>query len=106
VTFRVTNTGKLAGAEVAQLYVGQQNPTINRPIKELKGFQKVFLQPNESQTVTLKLDQRSFAYFNESVEKWDALPGKYNILIGSSSQTSDLKLQGVVDLPSEITANP
>jgi beta-glucosidase len=106
VTFRVTNTGKLAGAEVAQLYVGQQNTTISRPIKELKGFQKVFLQPNQSQTVTLKLDQRSFAYFNESAEKWDALPGTYNILVGSSSQTSDLKLQGVVRLSSEITADP
>jgi beta-glucosidase len=105
VTFRVTNTGKQAGAEVAQLYVGQQNPTISRPIKELKGFQKVFLAPNQSQTVTLKLNQRSFAYFNTDKDKWDALPGKYNILVGSSSQASDLKLQGIVDLPSEITAN-
>ncbi|HZC35398.1 MAG TPA: fibronectin type III-like domain-contianing protein, partial [Chthoniobacterales bacterium] len=84
----------------------QQNPTITRPIKELKGFQKVFLQPNQSQTVTVKLNQRSFAYFNTSAEEWDALPGKYNILVGSSSKTSDLKLQGTVDLPSEITANP
>jgi beta-glucosidase len=106
VSFTVTNTGKRAGAEVAQLYVGQQNPTISRPIKELKGFQKVFLQPNQSQTVTLKLNQRSFAYFNASTGKWDALPGKYNVLVGSSSQASDLKLTGAVDLPSEITANP
>jgi beta-glucosidase len=106
VSFTVTNTGKRAGAEVAQLYVGQQNPTISRPIKELKGFQKVLLEPNQSQTVTLKLNQRSFAYFNASTGKWDALPGKYNVLVGSSSQDSDLKLTGAVDLPSEITANP
>ena len=106
VSFVVTNTGKRAGAEVAQLYVGQQNPTISRPIKELKGFQKVFLEPNQSQTVTLKLNQRSFAYFNASTGKWDALPGQYNVLVGSSSQASDLKLTGAVDLPSEITANP
>ena len=53
VTFTVTNTGNRAGAEVAQLYVGQQNPTINRPIRELKGFQKIFLQPGQSQKVTL-----------------------------------------------------
>jgi len=106
VTFTVTNTGKLAGAEVAQLYVGQQNPKISRPIRELKGFQKVFLQPGQSQTVTLNLDQRSFAYFNETTHKWDALPGKYSVLVGSSSQDQDLKLTGAVDLPSEITANP
>jgi beta-glucosidase len=106
VSFVVTNTGKRAGAEVAQLYVGQQNTTISRPIKELKGFQKVFLEPNQSQTVTLKLNQRSFAYFNESTGQWDALPGKYNVLVGSSSRDSDLKLTGAVELPSEITANP
>ena len=106
VTFTVTNTGKLAGAEVAQLYVGQQNPTISRPIRELKGFQKIFLQPGQSQKVTLKLNQRSFAYFNETTHKWDALAGKYTVLVGSSSQDSDLKLTGAVDLPAEITANP
>jgi beta-glucosidase len=106
VTFTVTNTGKRAGAEVAQLYVGQQNPTISRPMKELKGFQKVSLKPGQSQKVTLKLNQRSFAYFNETTQKWDALPGKYTVLVGSSSQDSDLKLTGAVDLPAEITANP
>jgi beta-glucosidase len=106
VTFTVTNTGKRAGAEVAQLYVGQQNPTISRPIRELKGFQKIFLQPGQSQKVTLKLNQRSFAYFNETTHQWDALAGKYSVLVGSSSQDSDVKLTGAVDLPSEITANP
>jgi len=106
VTFKVTNQGKRAGAEVAQLYVGQENPTISRPIKELKGFEKVFLQPNHSQTVTLKLNQRSFAYYNTTIHKWDALPGKYHILIGPSSRQSDLQLKGTVDLRSEVTANP
>ena len=106
VTFTVTNTGNRAGAEVAQLYVGQQNPTISRPIRELKGFQKIFLQPGQSQKVTLTLNQRSFAYFNETTHQWDALAGKYGVLVGSSSQDSDLKLTGAVDLPSEITANP
>jgi beta-glucosidase len=105
VTFTVTNTGKRAGAEVAQLYVGQQNPTISRPIKELKGFEKVFLRPGQSRKVTLKLNQRSFAYFNETIDKWDALAGKYGVQVGSSSQQSDLSLQGTVDLPSEILAN-
>jgi beta-glucosidase len=58
VSFTVTNTGKRAGAEVAQLYVGQENSTVDRPIKELKGFKKVYLQPGQSQTVTLPLNQR------------------------------------------------
>jgi beta-glucosidase len=106
VTFTVTNTGKRAGGEVAQLYIGQQNPTISRPIRELKGFQKVFLQPGQSKQVTLPLNHRSFAYFNETTHKWDALPGKYGIFVGSSSQDSDLKLTGVVDLPTEITTDP
>jgi beta-glucosidase len=104
VSFTVTNTGKRAGAEVAELYVGQENPTIVRPIKELKGFAKVSLQPGQSQTVTLDLNQRSFAYFNATTEKWDALPGTYMVLVGGSSQ--DTPLKGQVSLKSEFTAKP
>jgi beta-glucosidase len=106
VSFTVINTGSVAGAEVAQLYVGQQNPTISRPIRELKGFQRVLLNPGESATVKLQLDQRSFAYWNTSTEKWDAVKGTYNVWIGSSSQLSDLTLKGQVTLPAEVTANP
>jgi beta-glucosidase len=106
VKFTVTNTGSVAGAEVAQLYVGQQNPTISRPIRELKGFQKVPLNPGQSQTVSLQLDQRSFAYWNTNIEKWDALKGTYNVWVGSSSQVSDLPLEGQVTLPNDITASP
>ncbi|MBV8588272.1 MAG: glycoside hydrolase family 3 C-terminal domain-containing protein, partial [Verrucomicrobia bacterium] len=106
VTFTVTNTGKAAGAEVAQLYIGQENPVISRPIRELKGFEKVSLNPGQSKTVTLKLDQRSFAYWNTNVEKWDALPGVYKVEVGSSSQASDLPLQGSVQVPTDVLANP
>jgi beta-glucosidase len=104
VSFTVTNTGKRAGAEVAELYVGQQSPTIVRPIKELKGFEKVNLNPGQSSTVTLSLDQRSFAYFNTTTEKWDAVPGVYNVVVGDSSDNTPLK--GQVTLKSEFTANP
>lgn len=104
VSFTVTNTGKRAGAEVAELYVGQENPTILRPVKELKGFAKVFLQPGQSKTVTLDLNQRSFAYFNTTTEEWDAVPGTYMVLVGGSSQ--DTPLKGQVSLKSEFTAKP
>ena len=106
VSLTVTNTGSVPGAEVAQLYVGQQNPTISRPVKELKGFQKVLLNPGQSQTVKLQLDQRSFAYWNTSNEKWDAVPGTYNVWAGSSSQLSDLTLQGQVTVTKDVTSNP
>jgi beta-glucosidase len=75
-----------------------------RPVKELKGFAKVFLQPGQSQTVTLDLNQRSFAYFNTTTEEWDALPGTYMVLVGGSSQDTALKAQ--VSLKSEFTAKP
>ena len=106
VTFTVQNTGSVAGAEVAQLYVGEQNAPVPRPIRELKGFQKIYLQPGQSQTVTLQLNQRSFAYWNTNVEKWDAPKDTYNIWVGSSSQLSDLTLQGQVSVLNDITANP
>jgi beta-glucosidase len=104
VSFTVTNTGNLAGAEIAELYVGQQNPPIARPIKELKGFQKVFLQPGASQKVTLDLDQRSVAYFNTAIHQWDGLPGTYNVLVGASSQ--DIQLSGQFSVKSEFTFQP
>ena len=106
VTFTVTNTGSVPGAEVAQLYVGEQNAPVPRPIRELKGFQKVFLNPGQSVTVALQLDQRSFAYWNTNIEKWDAPKDTYNIWVGSSSQLSDLTLQGQVNVLNDITANP
>jgi hypothetical protein len=106
VSFTVTNTGSVAGAEVAQLYVGEQNAPLPRPVRELKRFQKVFLQPGQSQEVTLQLDQRSFAYWNTNIEKWDAPKDTYNVWVGSSSQLSDLPLEQKVNVSQEITANP
>jgi beta-glucosidase len=94
VSFRVTNTGKRPGAEIAQLYVAPVNPPVTRPLKELKGFKKVFLQPGESKKVTITLDRRSLAYYDVSAHAWDVARGVYRILIGSSSQ--DIGLQGAV----------
>lgn len=106
VSFTVTNTGSVAGAEVAQLYVGEKKPPLPRPVRELKGFQKVFLQPGQSQKVTLQLDQRSFAYWNVNIEKWDAPKDTYSVWVGSSSQLSDLTLNGQVMVTQDVTANP
>ena len=75
VSFRVKNTGKRAGAEIAQLYVAPVNPPVERPLKELKGFQKVYLKPGESKKVTITLDRRSLAYYNVATQTWDVAPG-------------------------------
>jgi beta-glucosidase len=92
VSFLITNTGDRAGAETAQLYVAPVNPPVVRPVKELKGFTKVYLAPGESRRVTINLDRRSLAYYDVSARAWDVARGLYRILVGSSSQ--DTRLQG------------
>jgi beta-glucosidase len=104
VSFTLTNTGNRAGAEIAELYVGEKNPSFPRPIKELKGFQKVFLSAGQSKRVTLELDQRSFAFFDATKHLWVAEPGVYNVLVGASSQ--DIRLSGQFALSSEIDSKP
>ena len=86
LTISIKNTGKVAGAEVVQLYVKEEKPAVERPDKELKAFGKVFLKPGEAKVVTLKLDQDAFKYFDEGKMKWVHNPGKYNLLLGSSSR--------------------
>jgi beta-glucosidase len=103
VSFRVRNTGKLPGAEIAQLYVAPVNPPVERPLKELKGFQKVYLKPGESKKVTITLDRRSLAYFNVARQTWDAVPGLYRTLIGSSSQDIELQRPLVNLFPSSLS---
>jgi beta-glucosidase len=103
VSFRVRNTGKRAGAEIAQLYVAPVHPPVERPLKELKGFQKVFLKPGESKKVTITLDRRSLAYFNVATRTWDVAPGVYRILVGSSSQDIELRRPLVNLFPSSLS---
>ena len=86
VTVEVTNTGDRAGAQVVQLYVQDVKASVDRPVKELKAFQKVFLQPGETQTVTLSLNERAFQFYDEATHSWKAEPGKFNLLIGTSSK--------------------
>ncbi|HZP06745.1 MAG TPA: glycoside hydrolase family 3 C-terminal domain-containing protein [Terracidiphilus sp.] len=91
-SFTVTNTGQRAGAEIAQLYVGfPQIAEGNEPPIQLKGFRKITLNPGESKTVELKLDQRAFSYWSEKAHAWQVAPGEFQILVGDSSANTPLK---------------
>ena len=99
VTFTVKNTGKAAGAEVAQVYVGETSPKLPRPEKELKGFSKVDLRPGESKTVSVLLNSRAFAYHDTAAQKWTINPGTFNLMVGHSSQQIDLRGTLKIDSP-------
>ncbi len=86
----VTNTGAMAGKEVVQLYVGDRNGTSGRPMKELKGFVKVALEPGETKTVTLEISPRDLSYYNEDMGDWYAPSGCYGLLVGHASD--DIRL--------------
>ncbi|MBQ9328317.1 MAG: glycoside hydrolase family 3 C-terminal domain-containing protein [Solobacterium sp.] len=86
VTLKLTNTGNRAGKEIVQLYIGMEKSRIARPIKELKGFEKVFLSPGEEQTITFELDERSFAYYDTKKHDWMVEAGVYQIMVGPSSE--------------------
>ena len=90
VSFDVTNAGKVAGAEVAELYVSDPSAKAKRPERELKGFEKVRLAPGETKHVTLSLDARAFSYWDETAHKWTIDPGKFVIRIGDSSENTPL----------------
>ncbi len=91
VTVTVKNTGKVKGKEIVQLYVNDEQSGVIRPIKELKGFEKVTLNPGEEKRVAFVLDKRSFAYYNTEISDWYVEYGKYNILVGASSRDIRLK---------------
>ena len=90
VTFTVTNTGAVDGAEVAQVYVSCVNGKVFRPKKELKGFTKVFLKEGESFIVTVELDDKAFRYFNVKSDRWEVETADYEICVAAN--VSDVKL--------------
>lgn len=94
VTFTIKNTGKREGAEIAQVYVSDLESTIFREEKALKGFVKVYLKAGESKTVSVKLDKRSFAFYNTLVSDWTVESGEFDIMVGASSR--DIKLKSTV----------
>jgi beta-glucosidase len=96
VTLTVRNTGKIAGAEVVQLYVKDLKSAVKRPEKELKGFEKVFLKPGEIKTVTMQLPADAFKYYDEAKKQWVLEPGQFEVLVGSSSR--DIRQTGSLTL--------
>lgn len=96
VRLEVTNNGPSDGAEVVQLYVSRQTQGAYGPLKELKGFAKVFLTSGERQSVALQLDKRSFAFYDPDSRDWLIEQGEYKILLGSSS--ADIRLESSVHL--------
>lgn len=91
VSVDITNTGKVTGKEIVQLYVSDEESTTIRPIKELKGFEKTELAPGETKTVTFCLNDRAFAYYNTQIQDFHVETGNFKILIGSSSR--DIRLE-------------
>ncbi len=86
ISVKIENTGEMAGAEVIQLYVHKEDPSVDRPVKELKGFKKVFLKPDESKMVRIPLHVRDLSFWSVTESDWKANPGTYLIEIGTSSQ--------------------
>jgi len=103
VSVDVTNTGKVAGKEIVQVYVHDRQASLSRPEKELKGFAKVALEPGETRTVTIPLDFRAFACWHPEYRQWVAEPGEFDLLVAASS--ADIRgcvtvtLESTQDLP-------
>jgi beta-glucosidase len=96
VSLKLRNQGKRVGAEVVQLYVHDGHSSVDRPVKELKGFRRVELAPGKSTTVSFTLDKNSMAYYSTQKKDWVADPGTFDVLVGSSS--ADIRLKGSFEM--------
>lgn len=96
VCFTIENISDIAGAEVAQVYVREVHPKVIRPYKELKGFAKVDLKAGEKKQVEIVLDKHAFEYYSIALDKWTHTPGKFEILVGASSE--DILLEEVIEI--------
>ena len=109
VRVKVKNTGSIAGKEIIQLYIRDIESSVIRPLKELKGFEKVELKPGEEKEVTFTLDKRSFAYYNVDIKDWHVESGDFEILIGKSSKEivlkETVKVQSTVNLRKKFHRN-
>ncbi|HJT75237.1 MAG TPA: glycoside hydrolase family 3 C-terminal domain-containing protein [Chitinophaga sp.] len=105
VSVKVKNTGRVAGKEIVQLYLHDEDKIVTRPEKELKHFAKVMLQPGEETTVNFELSYRDFAYYDEKVHDWQTSNGKYIVLAGGSSASLPLQ-QTLVIQPTNVLYPP
>jgi beta-glucosidase len=96
VTFKITNTGSVDGAEVAQIYIKDVKASEDRPEKELKNFEKVFLKKGETKTVSLEITNQQLAFFSKLKNKWITEAGTFEVLVGSSSR--DIRLKGSFEI--------
>jgi len=97
VSFKLRNQGNRAGAEVVQLYIHDGHSSVDRPIKELKGFRRIELAPGKSATVNFTLDKSAMAFYSTQKKDWITEPGKFDVLVGSSSR--DIRLKESFELP-------
>ncbi len=104
VTSRVTNTGSRAGVEVVQVYIGDPESRVARPVRELKGFARVGLEPGESRVVTIELDSRALAYWHPALGRWAVEGGAFTVEVGASSR--DIAATVSIDVEGEDLASP
>lgn len=107
VTCTVKNVGNVPGGEAVQLYVRDEESSVRRPLRELKGFQKVFLNPGEEKEVTFTLDKRSFAYYEVKLHDWFVESGRFFLDIGKSSReiclSAPVTVNGTAEIPITVT---
>ncbi len=104
VSVKVRNTGAVSGYEVVQLYVADKESTIYRPEKELKGFKKIWLNPDEEKEIVFELSKRAFAFYNVKINDWCVESGDFDILVGASS--ADIRLSATVNVKAEAVDIP
>ena len=102
VSYKIKNIGEVAGAEVSQIYVKDSESTIFRPEKELRAFNKVYLEPGEEKEISIELSKRAFAYYNVNIMDWHVESGEFNIMVGASSR--DIRLEAAVKVNSTVDA--
>ncbi|MCC8150246.1 MAG: glycoside hydrolase family 3 C-terminal domain-containing protein [Lachnospiraceae bacterium] len=109
VSCNITNTGDVAGKEIVQLYIRDVLSTVDRPYKELKGFEKVTLAPGERKTVTFELDARSFAYYDTRINDWHVETGEFELMIAAASDdvrlTDRITVESAKKIPNKYTEN-
>jgi beta-glucosidase len=97
VSLKLKNTGAVKGSEVVQLYINDVQSSIDRPVKELKGFKKVNLNPGEEKVVEFTIDQKALSFFDPKLKDWNVESGEFEILVGSSSQDIKLKEKFILE---------